>query len=174
MELIKHGRLECKGQDDTTITVRVCFQGEQDRIWYCKEMTMPKAELVSITREKDSTGMKLSAAYMPPDPLISDEEAERWRHDNPELHERNLFEIITAVNSEADVCAKVDELRPEYVHDWEDEFDDFEEAYAEQGRGAAESQVIGELVKSYGPDLTSDAHAKLFDRLAEHYGLSTT
>jgi len=87
--------------------------------------------------------------------------------------EQDLFEIITAVNTEADVCAKVDELRPEYVQDWEDEFDDFEEAYAEQGRGQAESQVIGDLVKGYGPDLSGEAHARLFDRLAEHYGLST-
>lgn len=85
MEL-KNGRLELRGQNDTTIDVRVCFRGE-DGVWYCKAMAMPKAELTTITGEKDSTGRKLTAAYMPP--LISEEEAERWRHDNPELDEED-------------------------------------------------------------------------------------
>lgn len=83
MEL-KNGRLEYRGQGDTTITVRVCFQGAKDGEWYGKEMAMPKAELVNITGKTDSTDRKLTAAYMPP--LISEEEAEAWRHDNPELH----------------------------------------------------------------------------------------
>jgi len=87
----------------------------------------------------------------------------------------NLFEKITAENSEANVCALVDELRPDYVNDdWEEDFDDIHEAYIEQGRGQAEGQIITDLVNRYGPDLTSDAHVKLFDQLAEHYGLSTT
>jgi len=85
MELRKSTHLEFKGQDDTTVNVRICFQGEKDRVFYCKELNIPKAELVNLTGGTDSTGRKLTAAYMPP--LISEEEAERWRHDNPEQHE---------------------------------------------------------------------------------------
>lgn len=87
----------------------------------------------------------------------------------------DLFEKITVENTEADVCELVDELRPDYVNDdWAEDFDDIHEAYIEQGRGQAESQILTDLVKRYGPELTSEAHVKLFDRLAEHYGLITT
>ena len=41
------------------------------------------------------------------------------------------------------------ELIPEYVRDWEDEFEDVYEAYEEQGRGEAENAVLDKIIDEY-------------------------
>ena len=80
-----------------------------------------------------------------------------------------LFQKIISENTEEDVLANVEELKSEYVSDWEDEFDSLEEAYAEQGRGEAESQALRELIME---KLSLDDYCELQGKLAEHYGLS--
>ena len=85
----------------------------------------------------------------------------------------DLFKTIINKHSEKEICERVDELKPEFVHDWEDEFDDIHEAYDEQGRGEAESQVITEAIKSVANNLHATEFIPLFDQLAEHWNLST-
>lgn len=90
----------------------------------------------------------------------------------------DLFKEITDFHREEDVHARVDEAKSEYVHDWEDEFEDIHEAYDEQGRGEAESQVLWSMVNgavaAMMPTMSSDAQIDLFEKLAEHYYLSTS
>ncbi len=85
-----------------------------------------------------------------------------------------LFDTITTSNGMSEVLATVDEAKSEYVHDWEDEFDNIDEAYAEQGRGEAESQVINGLIPTsvVVDSLGEDEKYELINRLADHYGLS--
>lgn len=82
-----------------------------------------------------------------------------------------LFQKIIAKHDEQEVCANVDDLKHEYVSDWEDEFDSLEEAYEEQGRGEAERQALRELIKAEQVELSLDDYCDLHDRLADHYGL---
>jgi len=85
-----------------------------------------------------------------------------------------LFNKITKNHTEAEVHKMVDEVKPEYVYDWEDEFDDIHEAYQEQGRGEAESWSIHHLIEiyTYMDALTFDESVDLIEKLAEHYGLN--
>jgi hypothetical protein len=80
-----------------------------------------------------------------------------------------LFQRIISENTEEDVLANVEELKSEYVSDWEDEFESLEEAYAEQGRGEAESQALRELIRD---KLSLDDYCELQGKLAEHCGLN--
>lgn len=85
-----------------------------------------------------------------------------------------IFLDIINGNTEATVYDEVDNAKGEYVWDWEDDFDDLEEAYAEQGRGGAECLILNNLIKQYGASqLDVDDHSILFDRLADHYQLHT-
>ena len=60
------------------------------------------------------------------------------------------FNTIIGDNDLAIVLEAVDEMKPEYVYDWdEEEFYDIHEAYEELGRGEAESHVIAEMIKYY-------------------------
>lgn len=82
-----------------------------------------------------------------------------------------LFEKIIAKHSEEEVGANVDDLKSEYVSDWEDEFETLEEAYEEQGRGEAERQALREIIEEEGVELSLDDFCDLQDKLADHYGL---
>lgn len=86
-----------------------------------------------------------------------------------------LFKHIIESNTESFIFEKLDEYIPEYISDWEDDFDDIHEAYEEQGRGEAESQILGEVIiqgmKTLDMKLNSDEHCDLFDALAEHWNL---
>ena len=84
-----------------------------------------------------------------------------------------LFQKIISENTEEAVRSNVDELKSEYVSDWEDEFDSLEEAYEEQGRGEAESQALRELIREEDTNLSLDDYCTLKDKLADHYGLIT-
>jgi hypothetical protein len=86
----------------------------------------------------------------------------------------DLFRKIIANNSEVAVRANVDELKCEYVWDWENEFDSLAEAYEEQGRGEAERQALQEIIQEEGKNLSLDDYCDLQDRLADHYGLALT
>jgi hypothetical protein len=70
-----------------------------------------------------------------------------------------------------DILDRIDDLKCEYVWDWEDEFDDIHEAYEEQGRGQAEYQAIEEYVRSTAKDegihLYEDVLLKTIERVAE-------
>lgn len=83
-----------------------------------------------------------------------------------------LFQKIIAENSEEEVCANVDDLKSEYVSDWENEFDTLEDAYEEQGRGEAESQALRELIQGEKNNLSLDDYCELQEKLADHYGLN--
>lgn len=77
---------------------------------------------------------------------------------------------------ESEVLANVDDLKTEFVSDWEDEFDDIHEAYEEQGRGQAESQALMELIdriaKEEGLTVSDDDKIFYMDELADEWGLS--
>jgi len=80
--------------------------------------------------------------------------------------------MITARVTEDEINEKVDELKGEYVYDWEDEFDNIHEAYEEQGRGEAEAQAIGEAIKSIGfNNLPSGMYLAVHDLLRYHWNL---
>jgi hypothetical protein len=84
--------------------------------------------------------------------------------------------IITEISAEY-IAGKIDEYIPEYVWDWEDEFDDIHEAYEETGRGQAEHQILNEVIAQGAKDLnislSVDGHCRLFDDLAAHWQIST-
>lgn len=88
-------------------------------------------------------------------------------------HIEEVFKLIISTTNEDTVQADVDDLKGDYVDDWEDEFDDVYEAYAEQGRGEAEHEVLNGLIREHAPDFSLDDHSVLFDALAEHYCLNT-
>lgn len=83
------------------------------------------------------------------------------------------FDKIISNNSKESIFEKESELIPEFIHDWEDEFETIEEAYIEQGRGAAGSQIITELIDEYKGDtlLSDDEYLELFDMLSNHYDI---
>jgi len=82
---------------------------------------------------------------------------------------KTLFDKIVSNNPEDEIYERINELKPEYVRDWEDEFEDIHEAYEEQGRGEAESQTLHEIIPD---ELNHDDTLKLTELLAEHYYLS--
>jgi hypothetical protein len=90
------------------------------------------------------------------------------------MNEDNLLTRIMLRGTE--IFDNIDELKGEYVWDWEDEFDNIHEAYEEQGRGEAESQAISEIVKDEvkkaGLALTDDVLADLMDKVAGSLGVS--
>lgn len=75
---------------------------------------------------------------------------------------------------EEETTEAIDELIPGYLNDdWEDEFDDINEAYEEQGRGEAESQAILNLIRREYPDgMSDDELVELMDQLADLWSLS--
>jgi hypothetical protein len=67
----------------------------------------------------------------------------------------------------------IDDLKLAFVDsDWEDEFDDYDEAYEEQGRGQAESQAVQELIKREYPDISDDKLVEMMDFLADAWCIS--
>jgi hypothetical protein len=84
----------------------------------------------------------------------------------------DLFNKIVADNTAEYIAGKVDEYIPEYIWDWEDEFEDIHEAYEEQGRGQAESQILGEVISRTKATLSIDDYCKLQDKLAAHWGIT--
>lgn len=77
-----------------------------------------------------------------------------------------------AENTTDNVQETIQDMKGEYVWDWEDEFETLDEAYDEQGRGAAESTVLNKLIRDRFPNISVDDHSELFDMLLEHYELS--
>ena len=90
----------------------------------------------------------------------------------------DLTKNILANNTEDDVKRRIDAAIPDFVGPgWEDEFDDIFEAYAEQGRGEAESQVLKEIIESASQsqgltDLTTDQYCEVFNKLTNEWGLT--
>ena len=84
-----------------------------------------------------------------------------------------LYNKIVMENSVDDVLDRIQELKSDYVSDWEDEFDSLDEAYDEQGRGAAESDVLNDLTRPWDPSLSLDDHDIVFQKLKEYYGVET-
>lgn len=85
-----------------------------------------------------------------------------------------IFETIVACFAENDMRLKIEETVPEFLDSgWEDDFEDEYEAYAETGRGEAETQVLEELIAEYQKgSLSSADYCDLFNKLKEHYGLT--
>ncbi len=89
-----------------------------------------------------------------------------------------VFTHITSKYTEESVRSRIDDLIPEFLNDdWEDEFDDINEAYSETGRGEAESQVIQETIKEAMDDtgltLSDDDQYWLSKEMQEFYEIST-
>ena len=84
----------------------------------------------------------------------------------------SVFKKITDKFSQSNVDEKLAEAKLEFIpEDWEDEFDDLEEAYMEVGRDDAEDQVITELIGPFMNLLDTTGYNKLYSKLAEHYEL---
>ena len=85
-----------------------------------------------------------------------------------------ITKAILKTNTEESIGTRIDEAKHEYVDsDWANDFDDFEEAYVETGRGAAESQVLGEVINSFDSNLNTDVFCTVFDELKSFWNLST-
>jgi len=74
-------------------------------------------------------------------------------------------------NSVGVIQDKVQDLKSEYVWDWEDEFEDLDEAYSEQGRNQAEHTVLNDLINQHYMHLPIEIYHKLFQMLALHFDL---
>lgn len=84
----------------------------------------------------------------------------------------SVFKKITDKLSQSDVDEKVDEAKFEYIpEDWEDEFEDMEEAYIETGYGGAEDQVLTELIMPFTNLLDATRYIQLYNKLVEYYEL---
>lgn len=84
-----------------------------------------------------------------------------------------LFIRICKKNSKKEVWDNINDLKPEYLDDdWEDEFEDMEEAYDETGRCSAEHDILNDLIKNNCMRLPTKEHCKLFDMLTNHYELT--
>ena len=91
----------------------------------------------------------------------------------PNVNIEELFDKIVENVRVEDVYARVDDAKEDYVWDWEDEFDDIEDAYYEKGRGQAESSVVNGIISEYAPsDMDSDDQVILYEILLEHWELS--
>ena len=91
----------------------------------------------------------------------------------PNVNVEELFDKIVENVRAEDVYARVDDAKEDYVWDWEDEFDDIEDAYSEKGRGEAESFAVNEIVLEYAPvGMSTGDHLKLYEMLLEHWALS--
>lgn len=87
-----------------------------------------------------------------------------------------LFDKIAVDHNQEEVWDKVQEAKSDFLDEnWEEDFDDIDDAYAETGRGEAESQTIVELITmaTHGYPISDSDHCVLFDKLKEHYELST-
>jgi hypothetical protein len=90
----------------------------------------------------------------------------------------DIFEHIITKNTEQYIAGKLDEYKSEFVWDWEDEFDNIHEAYEEQGRGQAESQILHQVIAAalQALELPSilplNDFCELFDKLADHWGIT--
>ena len=76
--------------------------------------------------------------------------------------------------SEDMILAEIDDIKPDFLSaDWESEFDDIDEAYVEQSRNGAESQVLQEHAKDVlGDQATSRDIAQFMAEMARQLGLS--
>lgn len=85
-----------------------------------------------------------------------------------------VFHNITGKYSKEQIWEEVQGMKSDYLSDdWEDEFDDIEEAYEEQGRNAAEHAILNRLINQHGPPEMNEEFCKLFDKLASYYELQT-
>jgi len=85
-----------------------------------------------------------------------------------------IFDDIKSGHTQEDVQSNISEAVYDFVDDgWEEDFDDEHAAYAETGRGEAESDIITDLINvNGGRGLSIDDHCELFDAIAEHYDIS--
>ncbi len=83
-----------------------------------------------------------------------------------------IFQKIVQENEAEDVLDRVQEQKSEYVSDWEDNFEDIDEAYMEQGRGEAENDILEALISENCTNLCAEDHTKMYDRLAIHYEIA--
>ena len=88
-----------------------------------------------------------------------------------------IFEDIKEQYSKDEIHAQIQEMKYDYVdEDWENEFGDFEEAYIEVGRCAAESAVVNSLVRAAGAEWGMDeddldTHCAVFDMVIEEFDI---
>lgn len=62
--------------------------------------------------------------------------------------EDQIFEQIRKDHTSESIQTEIQDTKNDYVDDdWEDEFDDIDEAYMETGRGGAESDVLNRVVE---------------------------
>lgn len=84
-----------------------------------------------------------------------------------------IHNIIIMNNTKKYVWNEVQESKSEFVNDnWEEEFDNINDAYDEIGRNEAEEQVIDSLITNNAPkDIDHDDYHELYHSLAEYYDL---
>lgn len=76
--------------------------------------------------------------------------------------------------SEDMILAEIEDIKEEFLDgEWESDFDDVYDAYAEQGRGEAESQILQEhAVDVLGSNATTSEVASFMEEMAYQLGLS--
>ena len=84
---------------------------------------------------------------------------------------KRAVDVIVKVFDETAIYEMIQEQKHDYIdQDDIDDFDgDFEMAYEERGRGSAESDVLNQIVRSCGVELTTDEFLEVYDTLQEIY-----
>ena len=72
-----------------------------------------------------------------------------------------------------EVHERIQEAKKEYIsEEWEEEFDELDDAYEEQGRGEAENEILRSLIDENCMELPVEEYLKLYYMLANHYELN--
>jgi len=87
--------------------------------------------------------------------------------------EKLVEDHITDIGEDT-IMSEIEDIKPDFLDsNWEEDFDDEYDAYAEQGRGEAESQVLKEHARDIlGSDVTSDAIYAFMQEMATQLGVS--
>ena len=84
------------------------------------------------------------------------------------LVEKHIEEI-----GEDTIISKIEDIKEDYISDWEDEFDSVFDAYEEQGLGEAESHILNiHAWDVLGSDASVDEMASFMEEMAYQLGLS--
>ena len=91
-----------------------------------------------------------------------------------QLFIKDLVAERIAIVGEQTILNEIDERKLEYVDDdWDEQFDTLEEAYAEQGRGEAESEVCYEYAyEALGSDADQQQASAFVQEMMSQLNLS--
>lgn len=83
-----------------------------------------------------------------------------------------VYNIIIMDNPKNYVWNEVQEAKSEFLNNnWEEEFNNINDAYDETGRNEAENQVLDSLIKNASKNISDEDYFKVYYKLAEYYDL---